>query len=52
MYSEFGKVRSVKACRRRNLIKVNEVLNHNQVYAEKEDFDFVLNYISSRVPKK
>ena len=52
MYSEFGKVRSVKDYRRRNLIKVNEVLNHNQVYAEKEDFDFVLNYISSRVPKK
>ena len=52
MYSEFGKVRSVKACRRRNLIKVNGLLNHNQVYTEKEDFDFVLNYISSRVPKK
>ena len=52
MYSEFGNVRSVKACRRRNLIKVNGLLNHNQVYTEKEDFDFVLNYISSRVPKK
>ena len=50
MYSEFAKVRKVKAYPRRDLIKINERLEHNQVYADKEDFDFVLNYITERVP--
>ncbi|MBQ9510876.1 MAG: hypothetical protein IJR55_04205 [Clostridia bacterium] len=45
MYSEFAKVRKVKAYPRRGLIKVNERLGHNQVYAAKEDFEFVSNYI-------
>ncbi|MBR0303610.1 MAG: hypothetical protein IJQ80_07150 [Clostridia bacterium] len=47
MYSEFSKVRRVKAYPRRNLIKVNGLLEHNQVYAAKADFDFVLNYITT-----
>ena len=47
MYSAFSKTRKVKAYPGRNLIKVNEVLNHNQVYAQKEDFDFVKDYIIS-----
>ena len=47
MYSEFSKVRRVKAYRRRNLIKVNGRLEHNQVYASKADFDFVLNFITT-----
>ncbi|MBQ7669672.1 MAG: hypothetical protein IJS45_03000 [Clostridia bacterium] len=50
MYSEFAKVKKIKAYRRRGLIKVNETLNHNQVYVFKEDFDFVLGYISERCP--
>ena len=45
MYTEFAKVRNVKAYPRRELIKVNESLEHNQVYAAKEDFEFVKNYI-------
>ena len=52
MYSEFSKVRKVKACPRRHLIKVNQLLSKNQVYADKADFDFVLNYILARVPKR
>ena len=47
MYSEFSKVRKVKPCPRKCLIKVNGVLNHNQVYTAKEDFDFVKDYIIS-----
>ena len=50
MYSEFTKVRKVKAYPRRCLIKVNERLEHNQVYAAKEDFVFVKDYIVSHCP--
>ena len=48
MYSDFSKVRKVKAYPRRHLIKVNEPLGHNQVYASGEDFDFVKDFIISR----
>ena len=48
MYTEFAKVKKIKAYPRRGLIKVNERLGHNQVYAAKEDFEFVKNYIASR----
>ena len=46
--SEFVNVRSVKARRRFNLIKVNQLLDKNQVYVADEDFDFVYNFIKSR----
>ena len=46
--SEFANVRRVKAYRKRNLIKVNQLFNKNQVYVANEDFDFVYNYIKSR----
>ncbi len=52
MYTEFDRVRSVKAYRGRHLIKVNGLLSRNQVYADGADFDFVLEYIASRVPEK
>lgn len=45
MYSDFDRVRKIKAYPKTNVIKVNGRLSHNQVYAEKEDFDFVKNYI-------
>ena len=48
MYSDFATVRKVKAYPLRSLIKVNSLLNHNQVYAYKEDFAFVKEYIASR----
>ena len=50
MYTEFAKVRKVKAYPRRHLIKVNERLEHNQVFAAKEDFAFVKDYIVSHCP--
>lgn len=46
--SEFAKVRRVKAYRRLHLIKVNQLLEKNQVYVPDEDFDFVYDYIRSR----
>ena len=52
MVSSFSHVRSIEIFRKRNVIKVNERLNKNQVYAYDEDFDFVVNYIKSHVTKK
>lgn len=46
--SEFVNVRRVKARRRFNLIKVNQLLDKNQVYVADEDFDFVYNFIKLR----
>ena len=43
--SVFEKVRNVKVNRAFRVIKVNGLFEHNQVYAAKEDFDFVANYI-------
>ena len=48
MYSAFSKVKSVEVYPDRELIKVNELLGKNQVYAAKEDFDFVRDYIVSK----
>ncbi len=50
MYSDFSRVRKVIACPRRNTIKVNAPFSHNQVYALKDDFDFVKDYIVSHCP--
>lgn len=43
-------VRRVKPRRWMHLIKVNQRLNHNQVYARKEDFDFVYSFIKTHCP--
>lgn len=51
MYSEFSKVRKMKVIRPFHTIKLGAPLSHNQIYANGEDFDFVLNYISQRVNK-
>ena len=49
MYSAFSNVKSVESFPNRQLIKVNERLNHNQVFASTSDYDFVLNYILEHV---
>ena len=49
--SDFKVVRSIKAQRRWNTIKVNEPFAKNQIYTTEEDFDFVLDYIRSHCPK-
>ena len=51
MRTDFSIVRKVKAYPRRRLIKVNGLLEHNQVYAQKEDFEFVKDYIVSHCEK-
>ncbi|MBQ7715206.1 MAG: zinc ribbon domain-containing protein [Clostridia bacterium] len=50
MYSDFSKVKKVKDYPRRNIIKVIQTLNRNQVYAAAEDFDFVKNFIIYHCP--
>ena len=49
--SVFTNVRRVKAYRKRNLIKVNQLFNKNQVYVADEDFDFVYDFIKSHCPQ-
>lgn len=48
--SEFSKVKNIKVRRGRQIIYVNMLFEKNQVYAAPEDFDFVLNYITARIP--
>ena len=47
LYSDFKKVKKIKAYPRRGVIKLNAPFNKNQVYASKEDFNFVLEFIKS-----
>ena len=49
--TEFIKVKRMRSFRAFHTIKLDSLLNHNQIYAEPEDFDFVLEYISKRIPK-
>lgn len=49
--ASFRSVRTVKGIRRRDTIKLNQLLVHNQIYAEKEDYDFVWEYITTRCKK-
>ena len=51
MTSEFALVKKVTRNARRNTIKLDQILGHNQIYVEKEDYDFVWNYITSRCEK-
>ena len=51
MYSPFDSVGSVKSDRRHNTIKIRNGLNHNQVFASDEDFDFILEYVAAHCPK-
>lgn len=50
--SEFAKVRRVKPRRWLHVIKVNQLLEHNQIYVPKEDFDFVYDFIISHIHLK
>ena len=49
--SEFSKVKRMRVLKAFNTIKLDSPLNHNQVFAQPEDYDFVLEYISKRIPK-
>ena len=50
--TKFSAVKKMKVFPAMHTIKLDSPLNHNQIYAEGEDFDFVLEYISRRVPTK
>ena len=50
LHSDFAKVKKIKEHRKLNTIYVNGILEKNQVYAEPADYEFVLAYISARVP--
>ena len=50
MFTSFEAVRSIRVMRSFNTIKIKERLNRNQIYAEPEDFEFVVDYIRSRIP--
>ena len=45
--SEFSKVRRVRSRRWLHTIKVNQLLERNQIYVPKEDYDFVYDFIKS-----
>ena len=49
--SDFPNVRRIKPRRALKLIKVNKLLDRNQVYVPREDFDFVLDFIRRHCPK-
>lgn len=49
--SDFPNVRRIKPRRALHLIKVNKLLDRNQVYVPREDFDFVLDFIRRHCPK-
>jgi len=49
--SDFPNVRRIKPRRALKLIKVNKLLDRNQVYVPREDFDFVLDFIRRHCPQ-
>ena len=46
--SVYTDIRNVIGVRPFHTIKLNQLLDRNQVYAEEADYDFVWNYISQR----
>lgn len=50
-YSHFSKVKKIVIKPMRQVIYISDGINHNQVYANSQDFDFVKEYICSRCKK-
>ena len=48
MYTGFDEVKELEILPKERLIRLNETLSRNQVYAEDEDFAFVAGYIQAR----
>lgn len=48
MYTSFEGVKKLTSIKRRNLIKMDSLLDHNQIYCNIEDFDFIWNYIKEK----
>lgn len=47
--SEFSKVKKMKVLKPFHTIKLDSLFNHNQIYVEPDDFDFVKEYIEKKV---
>ncbi len=48
LYSDFARVKKIKAVKARNVIYLNTRFNHNQIYVEDGDFDDVYNFIAAQ----
>ena len=48
--SVLANVKRIKAHRRQNLIKVNQLLNKNRIFVPDEDFDFVYDFLCQHCP--
>ena len=48
--SVLANVKRIKARRRQNLIKVNQLLNKNRIFVPDEDFDFVYDFLCQHCP--
>ena len=51
MYSNFAAIKVIEVVPGSNLIRLNATLDRNQVYVEKEDLAFVLQYIVEQCPQ-
>lgn len=51
LYTSFKKVKSIKLSPRTNTVYLNERLNKNQVYASREDFQLVKDFILENCPR-
>jgi len=49
--SYYSAVRQIKSRKIMNLIKVNNLFQHNQIYVSKADYDFVFKYLQEHVRK-
>lgn len=52
LYSPFSSTKKLVLKPKRHVIYINEILKHNQIYANDAQYDFVANYIKEHVPKK
>ncbi len=50
MLTYFDDVKELEILPKEHLIRLNETLSRNQVYADDEDFAFVADYIIARCP--
>ena len=48
MHTTFKGTKKASGFARRGLIKLDSLMDHNRIYCEEEDFNFVWNYIKSR----
>lgn len=47
MHTSFLEIKKITSLKKKNTIKLDSPMNHNRVFCEKEDFDFVWDYIKS-----